>query len=121
MTEQVEHVEVKPRAEQPVEETANPELLQRSYNALFPIVGGLILDFADLATFGPIGLFGGMLIGGTIGWLIGNIYGFPRKAQAIYALLAGIYCTIPGTFFVPLATILSALARFYEKPRSPQQ
>ncbi|MFC1763985.1 hypothetical protein ACFL6U_18160 [Planctomycetota bacterium] len=118
MADQIEHVEVKRMSGSPGQEIPDPALLKRSYNAFFPIIGGLILDFADLATFGPIGLFGGMLIGGGIGWLISGIYDFSPKGRMIYTLLAGIYCTIPGTFFIPLATIISAVARFSEKPKS---
>ena len=121
MVEQIEHVEVKRRTGSPEREIPDPALLKRSYNAFFPIIGGLILDFADLATFGPIGLFGGMFVGSLIGWLISGIYDFSPKGRLIYAFLAGLYCTIPGTFFIPLATIVSALARFRAKPQSPSR
>ena len=89
------------------------------YVAFFPLLGGLILDFADLLTLGPIGLYTGMIVGGIIGWLISGIYGFSRNGRIILSLLAGIYCTIPGTFFVPLATMVAAMARFREKPAPP--
>lgn len=82
---------------------------QRSYRALFPILGGIILDCADLATYGPMGLFTGMIVGFTVGWLISDFYGYSRKGRVVFSLLAGIYCTIPGTFFLPLATIFAIL------------
>ena len=116
MTEPPEQVEVR-RVENPIEQAASkPSLMERFYVAIFPILGGLILDFADLATFGPIGLYAGMIVGCTIGWLISGIYGFSKNGRVIFSLLAGIYCTIPGTFFLPLATFISAAARFREKP-----
>ncbi len=119
MTESPEQVEVK-RVENPIEQAVKkPSPMERLYVALFPILGGLILDFADLATFGPIGLYAGMIVGCTVGWLISGIYGFSRNGRVIFSLLAGIYCTIPGTFFLPLATVISAMTRFREKPAPP--
>jgi hypothetical protein len=118
MAEPPEQVEVK-RAERHPEQIPNkPSLAERLYAAIFPILGGLILDFADLATFGPVGIYTGMIVGCTIGWLISGIYDFSRNGRLIFALLAGIYCTIPGTFFLPLATVISAAARFREKSQS---
>ena len=118
MTESPEQVEVR-RVEEPVEQVAQPSLMERFYVAFFPILGGLILDFADLATFGPVGIYAGMIVGCTIGWLISGIYGFSRKGRMILSLLAGIYCTVPGTFFLPLATVVSAVARFQKNPKPP--
>jgi len=118
MAESPEQVEVK-RVETHLEQAPNRiSLIERLYAAIFPILGGLILDFADLATFGPAGLYMGMIVGCTIGWLISGIYEFSRNGRLIFALLAGIYCTIPGTFFLPLATAISALARFRGKSQS---
>ena len=39
------------------------KLWQRYHKALFPILGGIILDCADLATYGPAGLYTGMIVG----------------------------------------------------------
>ncbi len=111
MANETEKVEVK-RIEQSQQNTAEPTLFERFYVAIFPIIGGLILDFADLATFGPIGIYLGMAVGCTIGWLIGGIYEFSNKSRIIFTLLAGIYCMIPGTFYMPIATVISAVARF---------
>ncbi len=119
MAESPEQVEVK-RVETQVEQAPNkPSLIGRLYAVIFPILGGLILDFADLATLGPVGLYMGMIVGCTIGWLISGIYDFSRKGRLMLSLLAGIYCTIPGTFFLPLATAISAVARFRERPAPP--
>ena len=119
MTESPEQVEVR-RVEKTIEQAVKkPSLMERFYVAIFPILGGLILDFADFVTFGPVGLYAGMIVGCTIGWLISGIYGFSRNGRILLSLLAGVYCTIPGTFFLPLATAISALARFREKPAPP--
>lgn len=118
MTETPEQVEVKRVESQAGQAVNRLSFIERLYAAIFPILGGLILDFADLATFGPVGLYTGMIVGCTIGWLISGIYDFSRNGRLIFALLAGIYCTIPYTFFLPLATIISATARFRGNPQA---
>ena len=112
MAEKPEKVDVKRVRKLARRPPAEPGLPQRLYNAVFPILGGLILDFADLATFGPIGIYTGMIVGGVIGWLISDIYGFSKSGRTICSVLAGLYCMVPGTFFLPLATVVSAVARF---------
>ena len=92
------------------------DFLRRLHRSIGPIAGGLILDLVDLATFGPIGLFGGWILGTAVGFWIASIYGFSKQAKINIAILAGLYCMIPFTEPVPLATIVSALARFFEKP-----
>ncbi len=87
---------------------------QRLQKTIGPVVAGLILDFVDLATFGPIGLYAGMILGGGIAWYICSLYDLPWKTRIIWSLIAGIYCTLPFTEFIPLATILGALLRWRE-------
>ena len=87
-------------------------LLHRLYRALGPLAGGLILDFADLATFGPVGLVGGLVVGIAVGWWICSIYELSWEVRFLIAVIAGIYCTIPYTEMLPLATLISAIARF---------
>ena len=120
MNDSAEKVEVKRIKNQPEKTSAPMDFHKRLYNAIFPIIGGLILDFADFVTLGPIGLYTGMIVGCTVGWLIGGIYNFSRNGRIICSILAGIYCTIPGTFFLPLATAISVISRFNQKPKSQQ-
>jgi hypothetical protein len=91
-------------------------LLWRLQRALGPILGGLILDMTDLATFGPVGLYAGFFLGAGIGWWISSFYNFPNASRALCALFAGIYCALPLTEFLPVATFLSAVGRFFEDP-----
>lgn len=87
-------------------------LLVRLHRALGPLAGGIILDVVDLATFGPIGLAFGWLVGGLVGWWVSSIYGFSAKGRLAFALLCAVYITIPFTGLFPLATIISSVARF---------
>ena len=84
----------------------------RLHRALGPIAGGLILDFVDLATFGPFGIYGGFIFGGLIGWWISSIYEFQIRGRLIFAFLAAFYLFVPFTEVIPVATIISAFARF---------
>ena len=90
-------------------------LIHRLHRAFGPLAGGLILDMVDLSTWGPLGIFG-FFIGLVIGWWISSIYSFSTKIRVIWALLAGFYCLVPFTEFVPVATIISACARLRENP-----
>jgi len=88
-----------------------PSFLYRLHLALGPVLGGLILDFIDLTTFGPLGI-GGLFLGGLVGWWISTIHNFSKKSRLFWTALSGIYCLIPSTEFLPLATIISAVSRF---------
>ncbi len=90
-------------------------LPERAHRAVGPIAGGLILDFLDLATFGHIGFYAGPLLGALVGWWVSSIYGFRTASRILWTALASIYCAIPATEIVPVATIISIIARFTEK------
>lgn len=96
-------------------------LLVRLHRALGPLAGGIVLDFVDLATFGPIGLLGGFVMGGLIGWWISSIYDFSLRGRSVFAVLAAAYTAIPFTEILPLATMISAWARFRPRDLSAPQ
>jgi hypothetical protein len=77
---------------------------------------GLLLDFLDLATFGPFGLVAGAAIGGYAGWILGKYEGFGRDLRIAFAICTAAYMMIPFTEWVPAATILFLLARFFVGP-----
>ena len=98
----------------------------RINRAFGPVVAGLIIDLVDLATFGPFGLYLGLPIGAYAGYWMGRALGLAPKPSLLCALAAGIYCTLPGTEMLPIATVVGACARYYEsapksKPRSPKE
>lgn len=87
-------------------------LFVRLERAFGPVLGGLLIDFIDLATFGPVGVFFGMIIGGAAAYWVCSIYRMPIRQRIIWAIAAGVYCTIPFTEALPLATLIGAYARF---------
>ena len=100
-------------------EPEKPDFFVRLYRALGPLAGGLLLDFADLATFGPTGFFAGPFIGVAIAFWICSIYRFSFWTKVMLSLLAGLYCAVPMTEPLPLATLITAACRFFESPPSP--
>jgi len=88
---------------------------------LGPVLAGLLLDLLDLATYGPIGLWAGLLVGGLGGYLLAVSMGVPSQRRLFYAGLAGLYCMLPFTAFLPLGTLLGTLVRLREHapPRAP--
>ena len=96
-------------------------LLRRLYRALGPLAGGMILDFVDLAKFGPLGLALGLPVGIAVGWWICSIYELSWQVRFLVAVVAGIYCMAPFTGVLPLATLISAIARFQPRELSDDE
>ena len=89
---------------------------------LGPMLAGLAIDALDLVTFGPIGIYAGMILGVTVGWWLAPELGFPPRARWLSALATGVYCTLPLTGFIPAAAIAAGLTRAIlpdEEPASP--
>ncbi|MEX1232668.1 MAG: hypothetical protein WEB58_20650 [Planctomycetaceae bacterium] len=91
-------------------------LLERIYRAAGPLAGGLMLDYTDFVTAGPAGPVLGLLAGYAVGYWISRMYGFSGTGRAIFAMIAALYCAMPFTNLLPLATIISAAARFFHEP-----
>jgi hypothetical protein len=64
----------------------------RLHRAFGPLAGAMLLDMVD------------------------GIYEFSTRGRLTFAILAAVYCTIPFTEPLPLATAIAAVARFREKP-----
>ncbi len=93
-------------------------LMKRAHRAFGPLAGGLILDFVDLLTFGPLCFILGPIVGAIVGWWITSIYNFSKRSRIIWSVMAAVYCTIPFTEILPVATVISAFARFRDDPKS---
>lgn len=93
-------------------QSANPSTMERTRQAIGPIAAGLILDAGDLMTFGPLGIYTGLLVGFAVGFWLTGMYGFKTPARLLWSCVAGVYCTIPFTEMLPIATMISATHRF---------
>jgi hypothetical protein len=94
-----------------------PPLLDSLEQAVGPVVGGLIIDSIDLFSFGPLGLLGGTLIGGSVAYCLAGLNDLPVWQRTLLAIVAGIYCAIPFTNFIPAATIVGVLLHFFQSRR----
>lgn len=97
-----------------------PGFLWRLHRALGPILGGLILDFTDFATMGPVGIFLGPILGAVVVLWLSSLYQFSVKTKIVLAFLAGMYCMVPMTEPFPLATLVCGICRFFENPTQKQ-
>jgi len=90
---------------------------RRLNRAFGPIAAGVVIDMLDLATYGPLGYVLGLPVGGLAGYWMGRCLRLDRKASAWCALAAGVYCMVPFTEKLPLATLVGASVRFRESGR----
>lgn len=90
---------------------ARHELAQADRHGLLPIAGGLAIDVVDFATMGPIGVFAGAIVGGFVTWTVASRHGLSSRMVAMMTFLGALYCTIPFTELLPLATLLAIVSR----------
>lgn len=86
----------------------------RLYRALGPVGAAMLLDFGDLATFGPLGFVLGPIVGALAGWWLATMAGLDRDTRVVVAVLAAAYMAAPFTEPFPLATMTSALGRYVD-------
>jgi uncharacterized protein len=91
---------------------------RRLHNAIGPVAAGLVLDFCDLVTFGPLGWTIGPVIGLVVGWYLGAFYKLKWWSRLGLSLLSAAYLAVPMTAFLPLGTLISALARLFSGSKS---
>ena len=87
-------------------------------DVLAPVGSALLLDLADLITFGPLGLWTGLGLGLVVGWMLAPQLGFANR-RWLPSLLAGVYCMTPGTALLPLAAIWTAVRSLVSPQASP--
>ena len=100
----------------PEKQQSSSRKLSRYNYAFGPVVAGLIIDAVDLLTFGPVGLALGVPIGAAAGYWLARSLRLETNASLICAVMACIYCTIPGTELLPLGTLVGALVRLEDVP-----
>jgi uncharacterized membrane protein len=87
-----------------------------------PFLAAALLDAVDLATWGPLGLSLGFVLGALSGWFLSESLGFKPQNRWMGAALGGVYCMTPGTSVLPVATVVTAVRQLSEKrEQAPEQ
>ena len=74
-----------------------------------PLFGAMLLDLADLFSLGPQAVPLAILVAAPLGWGIAAALGLSRNGRLGSALVAGVYCLLPGMELIPAATATSLL------------
>lgn len=82
-----------------------------------PILAALAIDLADLISAGPHGL----VIGGVLTSLFALACGARPRRALLLGLLGAVYCALPLTEPVPLATMLTLVHAFVLRVRSSRE
>lgn len=82
------------------------------------IILGVVLDVADLATFGAWGLYLGAMVGGLLGLYLAIAMRWGWVGQCLMALFGGAYCMLPATELIPVASFVFACVQFISKSKS---
>lgn len=82
-----------------------------------PIVGALAIDLADVFSAGPHGL----VIGGVLTTIVALVSGVRLWRALGLGVLGAIYCALPFTEPIPLATMLTLLHGFLLRMRANRQ
>ena len=73
------------------------------------LAAGLLIDAADLLLMGPLGLRLGLPVGLVLGLVVGRLLRLGAGQRLGLAALTGLYCALPGTSLLPLATLVALL------------
>lgn len=87
------------------------------FGSLNPVFLGMLIDLLDFATFGPIGIRIGFIVGGLLTALVCMLQGVRMRYTLLMALAAGLYCAFPMTERLPLATLIALFMKFTRSGR----
>ena len=83
---------------------------------LLPVVGGVIIDVADVVSLGGLGGVGGAMIGALITYGVCSQTQMSRLRTMGLTMAGAIYCALPFTEALPLATLLALVTSFASRP-----
>ncbi len=107
--EHTRHTGAVPSERAPLPRTASVLTTERRKPGWAPILAAMAIDLADLAMIGPLGLVAGLFVGFALTLVLARASGASWSLALGLALLGGVYCMLPITDLVPLATCLTLL------------
>jgi hypothetical protein len=102
-------IEVEVERLDPGEEEAGSPRGGRSSGSWGPVVVGLVLDLADLLTFGPGMKKIALPIGFVVGFYAGARMNLPLKQRVALGAVGAAYCSLSATSPYPIGTIVGSL------------
>lgn len=102
-------------------EANKQSILEKFIKSFGLIILGVILDVADLATFGAWGLYLGAMVGGLLGLYLAYAMNWGWKGQCLMVLFGGAYCMLPATELIPVATFVFACVQFFSKSKTSDE
>ena len=87
------------------------EQRRRQIRGFLPILGAVIIDGMDLVTMGPVGIGMGMFVGGLLSWAVAYRHGLTFWQSLIAGTAGALYCALPFTEALPIATLLALISR----------
>lgn len=108
-----------PSERAPLPRTASV-LVDRRKPGWAPVAAAVAIDLADLAMVGPLGLVAGLFVGFALTLLLARASGASWSRALGLGVLGGIYCMLPVTDLVPLATCLTLLHVALVRQREPE-
>ncbi len=93
------------------------DTVRRFERTVGPVLGGVVIDSIDLFTFGPLGVLGGSLVGGSVAYYIASVEELPVWQRTLLGIAAALYCAYPSANFIPAATLVGAVLKFVQEGR----
>ena len=88
---------------------------KRPTRGIPPVLAGLVLDAVDFATMGPLGLYGGFVLGGlAAGWAARQV-GLEGRGVWLAALGGAVYAATPATELIPLGAAIGLVLQLLRR------
>jgi hypothetical protein len=97
---------------------ARAEIAAAKRSPIMAIVGGLMIDVADVITLGGLGGVGGFLVGGLLTFGVCSSQGVSRFRTAALTMAGAVYCALPFTEALPLATLLALVSQLAPRAKA---
>jgi len=85
-----------------------------------PLLAAISIDVADVFSVGPVGWVAGLFLGGLLTVMVSLAAGAKLRRALVFGALGGIYCAMPLTGPIPLATMLTLVHAFVQRGKQAE-